>query len=1341
MVQHYGFCPSLRKKVDFEVSEVIDYETSRGTKYQVKGTYDGRLCNTFCSATTAAELRNSVGSPKNFVVMAEENQSNLAQATQEENVPAIVGPSERAIGQDGEAAEALPLAETVPRPIITPTDMELQPIDNLSVNDINMGDMQITHDEAPTMDANFEIAEMQPEGDGSSIGNIAPMNPDAPLHAEEFDAEESQANLAQATQEENVPTIVGPSEMAIGQQGEAAEALPLAETVPRPIITPTDMELQPIDNLNLDLNGGDIISAMQTQFGEAPQMLADFSIAPMQPEGDGSSIGNIAPMNPDVPFASDDDDDDDDDDEMIPRCSICDATENEGVLMEIEELGGRTFCMSCTQRVDLFDAETLSSQEIEEMDEVAPAVCFVEKIPPEVWANTSLEEKLIYEETGDEAVLSCPQCGMSKANLRGLDGYCPTTDPEGADYISTNSCPYEKYFAPQHWVDSPQVIGHISENRIEFEETLPAQVDMPPINANFSGIQTRLIPSFLYNQIYYNLPDGVMAKETPLGFNHELTYYGMDEQAVNQLIDMNEGEYNFMYGSNQYSGNVVASTNGGFELQAESIVPYSAETFESEGMYGEMFDYPIVFADLSDDGRGYLIGFDDGEVWNTGILYGDIKSNIDFINEVGQKRMKKNTYYQSESFNADSNVLTLDEAFPSKSFETPVIEPHPDHENYYMICEDCGNPYEVEKLRFTGDGEWIASYSNHRPETNGMCDSLLDFEAETFDAVKQVIESKEAQVNDIMFGAEYDWRGWNEGGRNTVKKYQRFGWDIVKTEYLKHPEDSSKQSYYEVRKIMEDGTQFDEGITYTKDVFGEGYMWRGYEFSNLKTALSFIDDDIKKQKKEYGAETFGADTQLDFTFDEGNASWDEVKEIIERYTKEYSAYGVGWGEVSVIVHPYQGRNLEQIKTDLGDEIGDYIVYDDDDADFEAETFGAESKKNPNKPATTAEKAILTGASTGATMGIAEALLAAEEGRSFSLNYGPKRMYVVIEYNDGKELFMQDYKQFIEELNEAEATGDEELVESLFGVGSDYHNIAEDNFDMGGPNSTPYGAETFNADSSMKAYCKVCNKEHDWELGYGEDDCGLKCKDSECDGWYDNPEHEGYHIKAKHGASTFPACYFGAKCEKCETNPVAIVAYDDEPYHDEYCSQCWNTNNMAIEGAKQYYQSYNVIPAYAKEIKYMNRIAKKVLNSENMGAESDDDWADEGIDPTIVGYCYGCNTVKPNYGNCKCVDDSMTAESFDAEWNLDVEGGKGLTSDNIIVRRNDVPKGRLAVYPKGHDSVQVDVYEPEGSHLDSHLFEATDTNEKAPIKTLGILLGVGALAAYLAPQNLRDMFKR
>lgn len=67
-----------------------------------------------------------------------------------------------------------------------------------------------------------------------------------------------------------------------------------------------------------------------------------------------------------------------------------------------------------------------------------------------------------------------------------------------------------------------------------------------------------------------------------------------------------------------------------------------------------------------------------------------------------------------------------------------------------------------------------------------------------------------------------------------------------------------------------------------------------------------------------------------------------------------------------------------------------------------------------------------------------------EGRTFSVEEGPKGLYVVIHYNDGKELFMQgdDHYQFMEELERAEATGDERLVEMMFGVGSDYHDIAE-----------------------------------------------------------------------------------------------------------------------------------------------------------------------------------------------------------------------------------------------------------------------------------------------------------
>ena len=530
MVNYFGYCPSLRKKVDFEVSEVVDIPTKRGMKYQIKGTYEGRLCNTFCSAETAQELRSQIGSPQVFTIMeAEESQENLGQATQEESVPAIIGPSQKAYGQEGESAQELPLAETVPTPIIDADGIGIEPIDDLSLPDATMADMQETLDEPPVMDANFEIAEMQPEGDGSSIGNIAPMNPDAPLHAEDFESEEGMANLGQATQEESVPAIIGPSEEAYGQQGESAQELPLAETVPTPIIDADGIGIEPIDNLS-SFNGGDILSQMESQLGERPDILADFAIRPIEPFGDGRSIGNITPTNPDVPFASEDDDDDDD-------------------------------------YEDDFDAETfdpLTVEEIEVMAQVPPPVCFEEKIPPSVWENTSIQAQEEYAETGNESVLICPQCGISKADLREQGGYCGTTDPESEEYISTRSCPYEKYFSPQHWIDEPQVISHITPEKIVLEDTLTTEMDMPPIDPLPAGIETRFIPNKMFYQINQFLPKGVVSKQSLDGQSYELTYYSYDTDAVEKVIDT--------------------------QAEQEGDMMFGAETFEADSEYEDEWD-------------------------------------------------------------------------------------------------------------------------------------------------------------------------------------------------------------------------------------------------------------------------------------------------------------------------------------------------------------------------------------------------------------------------------------------------------------------------------------------------------------------------------------------------------------------------------------------------------------------------------------------------------------------------------------------------------------------------------------------------------------------------------
>ena len=1034
MVKHFGYCPSLRKKVDFEVSEVVDIPTKRGIKYQIKGNYEGRLCNTFCSASKAQELRTQIGSPKVFTVMdAEESQENLAQATQEESVPPIIGPSEKAYGQEGEAAQELPLAQTMPTPIISADDMSVQPIDDLSLPDATLADMQETLDVPPTMDADFEIAEIQPEGDGSSIGNIAPMNPDAPLHAEDFDAEESQENLGQATQEESVPSIIGPSQEAYGQEGEAAQELPLAETVPTPIISAVDMNVEPIDSLS-SFNGGDILSQMESNLGERPEIMADFAIRPYQLFGQGRSIGNIAPMNPDVPFASEDDDDDDyaDSEEARERRAFEERARFDPV--GFREMYGVSPYWGDD---DDFDAETLSSQEIEEMAQVPPPVCFAEKIPPSVWENTTIQDQLDYASSKNEGLLDCPQCGISKAELRNQGGYCGTTDPESEEYISSRSCPYEKYFAPQHWIDEPQVISHITPERIVLEDTLMAEMDMPATDPIMAGVETRFIPKGLFYQINSMLPDGVVANQTIDGMGYELSYYGMDTEALDKIIDSQSQGYDIMFGANDAD-----------MMRSESKLPCCPKPSYFQSLRG------VMCRNCGKDNRMYRPAKDD-------LLFDKMRA------ETFDDLMEKGI-----------NGMTLDDWLD-----------------------------EIDRIKATKEPFYYSNNILGSPKYGNMIDMFWE-------------------------------QGWTPQG------------------------------------ILD--------------------AWESY--------------------------------------DRQEGHWEKIR---------------------------------------------------------AETFDAESKKKPSK---TAEKAILTGASTGATMEIADALLAAEGERSFTLNYGPKRMYVVIEYNDGKELFIQDYKQFVEELNEAEATGDEELIESLFGVGSDYHNIAEEGFDMGGPNSTPHEAETFEAEgwtekigAGRKAYCGTCERliQQSTRIYVNDSNGDIECADcyeyqQEAETFnaeetiftqwvMDNYPHSYFSLIRERDRrnkdmdfaqwlmDTYPHIYFSYVEERMARD----IGFEAETFED--CEVCYATVD---KGTLNDVQAGRICNECHKMNQYEGgtKTIKTPYNAETFEANDAESFGAETIKTGVICGDNGCSgeLLETEYGKASKVHCNKCDYSEIMEWDAETfEAGNGL----------------------------------------------------------------------------------
>jgi hypothetical protein len=50
-------------------------------------------------------------------------------------------------------------------------------------------------------------------------------------------------------------------------------------------------------------------------------------------------------------------------------------------------------------------------------------------------------------------------------------------------------------------------------------------------------------------------------------------------------------------------------------------------------------EYPIVHVEISPPGN--LIGFQCGDIWNTGPMFGGVKGNATFINEVGQKHLAR----------------------------------------------------------------------------------------------------------------------------------------------------------------------------------------------------------------------------------------------------------------------------------------------------------------------------------------------------------------------------------------------------------------------------------------------------------------------------------------------------------------------------------------------------------------------------------------------------------------------------------------------------------------------------------------------------------------------------
>lgn len=132
------------------------------------------------------------------------------------------------------------------------------------------------------------------------------------------------------------------------------------------------------------------------------------------------------------------------------------------------------------------------------------------------------------------------------------------------------------------------------------------------------------------------------------------------------------------------------------------------------------------------------------------------------------------------------------------------------------------------------------------------------------------------------------------------------------------------------------------------------------------------------------------------------------------------------------------------------------------------------------------------------------------------------------------------------------------------------------------------------------YCGVCNSPYDFN-GV-EETCGVMCRNcpkelTDGPNWklsaIRNPLHANYHFDNMRGESSM--CYYGTNCQKCDSEPVAIIAWEeswDEP--DYFCSSCWN--NME-DDETEFYERIAIQPSNINNIKNKNLIAKKLLNAE------------------------------------------------------------------------------------------------------------------------------------------------
>jgi hypothetical protein len=468
------------------------------------------------------------------------------------------------------------------------------------------------------------------------------------------------------------------------------------------------------------------------------------------------------------------------------------AEDLEEAVVDIEEEGGQvsisyekeaetkpSFASESPFMTDIgfitYNSEEGSNQIGVDDEDVIPMI-FDKHIPPEVWGSLKDATQKEYIETKDESLLSCPQCGMSKSELRASGGNCSTTDPMDESYVAKRSCPYGKHFAPMHWISNDN--ENITEatktamNNVYFNDNIPIKVlaaedetfNAPNINTDFDEPQTMLVSKADYYDSIHLLPNTITAAETTDGLNMKLGFFKSESVLLDSIYSdtlFSEEELSTPFSAEPAPLPVLwAEDLTNFEAPSLTKINLSAEDYASENDAQVMskYDYYRSIMDMGDDAEVIDMG-DSVAIIDKDIVDPTLK--IDIMKCVGcERKFKKANELDKKG-----------------------------------LCIDCSEESIVlsELQRYKGGGDNIYS--------------------ERDDLTKGEIELMERREENLIVGEEEEEEEEEEG--EWLDEEDDEGYDISEEEY-----DDEWLEEWEAQSIPKDTTYPIGSLTYNEDNYG-----------------------------------------------------------------------------------------------------------------------------------------------------------------------------------------------------------------------------------------------------------------------------------------------------------------------------------------------------------------------------------------------------------------------------------------------------------------------------------------------------------------------------------------